>query len=377
MNKKISGLIFGLLFVFSVVWAGEFTVCSYNCGGLSDHYDYLRAACMQKLMQERYGQEPATMDRIEKMQQLSLKMLFSQDPAEQAEANRAWDEGQYQQFYEHMILSPDELESPNTHWFQKSEEMITSYRVRPVQLYDDEVAKQINDHLSDLTGNKELDLNQLLDESRRTMGERIFRHQLKYDIICLQEADYLDDSMFPDHFDTRFSSSDHSVNGVAWNSERFELVDEIGEVSGRAFVVELRDRECGKTVLVVSGHLSGCNPFQVEEQDSAKGDLELRTVVQLFDEREADIKLVALDANVTVMHPRLAILRDSGYQFDSESRLEPTCTNPNLILNTRIDWIAVKGGDSSIVHIPVLGVDLNTIQANISDHKPIAARIHF
>ncbi|NGX54083.1 MAG: hypothetical protein K1000chlam4_00806, partial [Chlamydiae bacterium] len=366
MNKKISGLIFGLLFVFSVVWAGEFTVCSYNCGGLSDHYDYLRAACMQKLMQERYGQEPATMDRIEKMQQLSLKMLFSQDPAEQAEANRAWDEGQYQQFYEHMILSPDELESPNTHWFQKSEEMITSYRVRPVQLYDDEVAKQINDHLSDLTGNKELDLNQLLDESRRTMGERIFRHQLKYDIICLQEADYLDDSMFPDHFDTRFSSSDHSVNGVAWNSERFELVDEIGEVSGRAFVVELRDRECGKTVLVVSGHLSGCNPFQVEEQDSAKGDLELRTVVQLFDEREADIKLVALDANVTVMHPRLAILRDSGYQFDSESRLEPTCTNPNLILNTRIDWIAVKGGDSSIVHIPVLGVDLNTIQANIS-----------
>ncbi len=352
MNKKISGLIFGLLFVFSVVWAGEFTVCTYNCGGLSNHYDYLRAACMQKLMQERHNKEPATMDRIEKMQQLALKIRFSQDPAVQEKAKRAWEEGKYQQFYEHMILSPDNLESPNSSWFQKSEEMITSYKVRPIQLYDEEVAKQLNDHLNDLTGNKELDLNHLLDESRRTMGERIFRHHLKYDIICLQETDYLDDSTFPDQFEARFSNSDHSVNGVAWNSERFELIDEIGEVLGRAFVVELRDRECGKTVLVASGHLSGCNPFQVEEQDSAKGDLELQTIVQLFDDREADIKLVGLDANVAVMHPRLAILRGSGYQFDSESRLEPTCTNPNLILNTRIDWIAVKGDDSSIVHIP-------------------------
>ncbi|NGX55501.1 MAG: hypothetical protein KR126chlam2_01136 [Chlamydiae bacterium] len=377
MNKKFSGLIVCLLFVFSVAWAGEFTVCSYNCGGLSDHYDYLRAACMQKLMHERHDREPATMDRIEKMQQLALKILFSQDPIEQAEARRVWEEGKYQQFYERLTLSPDKLESPNSLWFQKSEEMITSYKVRPVQLYDDEVARQLSDHLNDLTGGKKLDLNQLLDESRRTMGERIFRHHLKYDIICLQEADYLDASMFPDHFETRFSSSDHSVNGVAWNKERYELTDEIGEVLGRAFVVELRDKECGKTLLVASGHLSGCNPFQVEEQDSAKGDRELQAIVQLFEGREADIKLVALDANVTVMHPRLAILRDSDYQFDSESRLEPTCTNPNLILNTRIDWIAVKGGHSSITHIPVLGVDLNTIQTNVSDHKPIAARIHF
>lgn len=47
---------FTLLVLVSLhsLYATEFTVSSYNCGGLSLHYDYLRAVNMEKLMQERH-----------------------------------------------------------------------------------------------------------------------------------------------------------------------------------------------------------------------------------------------------------------------------------------------------------------------------------
>jgi hypothetical protein len=66
--------------------------------------------------------------------------------------------------------------------------------------------------------------------------------------------------------------------------------------------------------------------------------------------------------------------------LDARNFLEPTCSNPYLVLNTRIDWIAVKGNRTalpSITNIPVSSVGLNSIETNISDHKPIAAKISY
>jgi hypothetical protein len=65
-----------LSFTCSVLTASEFTMSSYNCGGLSEHYDYLRAASMQKLMQERYIAEPENMSLNEKIQKLALKLTL-------------------------------------------------------------------------------------------------------------------------------------------------------------------------------------------------------------------------------------------------------------------------------------------------------------
>lgn len=76
------------------------------------------------------------------------------------------------------------------------------------------------------------------------------------------------------------------------------------------------------------------------------------------------------------MHPRLNIINDAQYRLDHENYLEATCTNPYHVLNTRIDWIVING-EASITNIPVLNVSLNSIQTNMSDHKPIAAKVKY
>lgn len=375
-----------VFFTNSLISAGEFTVSSYNCGGLSDHYDYLRAAGMQKLMQERYMAEPENMALNEKIQKLALKILFSPESSDKSSAENEWNQKGYQHLFEHLTATPTEANSPNTSWHQKVDQVITSYKIRPVVIRDEEVNQMLKDHLSDLTKGKEAELPELLQEARALMAKRIFAHHLKYDIICLQEADYLDTSMFPEHYEVAFGESSHSINGVAWNKERFDLVEVVGSVMDRGFVVKLLNKESGKTVLVASGHISGCNPYRIENDpatglsDSSKGDTELKAIVELFDQGEADFLVIGMDSNVTSLHPRLNILKDASYQLDYENYLDPTCANPHQVLNTRIDWIAVKPGQSpvaSIINIPVLGVDLNNIQTNISDHKPIAAKITY
>lgn len=376
---------FACIFLFILnLSAVDFTVSSYNCGGLSDHYDYIRAASMQKLMQTRYNVEPEIMARIEKIQHVALKTLFSKNPAEQSENCD-------QNFFVEMTGASQNSMNPNSSWFELSEKTVTSYQIRPIKIYDVEVNQMLFDHLRDTTKGNGIDVEgrdytQLLDDGRRIMAERIFRHHLKYDIICLQEADYLDESMFPEQYKVALSKSGFSVNGIAWNIDRFELLDLIGDISSRAFAVELLDKNTEKTVLVVSGHLTGCNPFKAIENpetklpDSFKGDNELRTICQWLDYTLCDIKIIAMDSNVAATHPRLKILKDFSYQLDYENFLESTCTNPNFLLNTRIDWIGVKSGSQlspSVTNIPVLGVGLNSIQTNISDHKPVAARIQY
>jgi endonuclease/exonuclease/phosphatase family metal-dependent hydrolase len=254
-----------------------------------------------------------------------------------------------------------------------------------VSISDEEVDQMLKEHFRDLCRNEDAEVSPL-QEVRTTMAKRIFAHHLKYDIICLQEADYLEPSMFPEQYEVLLVETSHSKNGIAWNKNRFELVETIGNIMGRAFAVQLFDKESGQTLLVASGHFSGCNPYRIEKDaatgavDSTKGDVELQTVVELFNRLDADLMLIGMDSNVTSLHPRLNIIKDAGYQMDYENYLEPTCTNPHQVLNTRIDWIALKSAHTkavSVTNIPVLNVSLNSIQTNFSDHKPIAAKITY
>lgn len=356
-----------------------FTICSYNCGGISDHYDYLRAAAMQRLMQERYAAEPQNMSLNEKIQALALKILFASGSDKEA-AREEWNEKGYQQLIDDLSAAPTDYGSVNEIWNNKSNEIITNYKIRPVVIHDDMMMQMLNEHLNDLSGKE---WPEGLTDTRAKMAKRIFAYELPYDIICLQEADYLDDSMFPSHYEVLFAQTEHSKNGVLWDRERFELVESLGNILGRAFAVHLKDKANGKTILVASGHITGSNPYRIEQSpktgvaDSAKGDSEIQTIIELFDSLEADLKIIAMDSNVTPLHPRLNLLKEADYHVDYENFIEPTCTNPYQVLNTRIDYIALKSthAEASITNIPVSNVGLNSIQTNISDHKPIAAQI--
>ncbi|HEY2811651.1 MAG TPA: hypothetical protein VGJ00_09730 [Rhabdochlamydiaceae bacterium] len=363
--------------------ATEFTISSYNCGGLSDHYDYLRAASMEQLVQERSSAEPEYMSLNEKIQKVALKILFSTDAKEKAWAQQEWEQKGYKELFEYLTAAPTDVGSVNAPWYEKAENMITSYKIRPVVIRDEKVNRMLDAHLGDLTKNKQASRPEQLQAARSLMAKRILVNHLNFDIICLQEADYLDSSLFPENYEVLFAQTKHSKNGIAWNKERFELVESLGNILGQAFAVQLHDKETSKTVLIASGHLTGCNPFRIETDpktgisDSSKGDSELQAIIDLFYLHRADLMIIGMDSNVTSLHPRLNILKDANYRIDCENYLDPTCTSPYLILNTRIDWIALKSSlnNVSITNIPVLSVGLNSMQTNISDHKPIAAKI--
>src|SRR5262245_48829032 len=89
------------LFVTSFLPAAQFTVSSYNCGGLSEHYDYIREVAMQKLMQERYRCEPELLSQVEKAEQLALKILFAPEEV----ALREWENRGYSQLINDMAHS--------------------------------------------------------------------------------------------------------------------------------------------------------------------------------------------------------------------------------------------------------------------------------
>lgn len=339
-----------LSFTLSILSAGELTIASYNCGGLTEHYDYLRACAMQKVMEERYKEEPENMAYNEKVQRLALKRLFTKGKQ------------LYDPVFENLTSSPMAPGSINAIWYEKANQMISSYKIRPVNIADDEVLEMLNEHMGQAN----------LTEVRAKMAKSIFNHHLKFDIICLQEADYLDASLFPTHMQLLISNS---KNGVAWNKERFQLIEAIE--MDKAYGVLLQDNASGKKILVASGHISGCNPFRIENGDSQKGDQEIQNLLALFEKKKADLKIIGMDSNVTALHPRLKILKNAGYKLDYENFLEPTCASPYQVLNTRIDWIFLKGNHASITNIPVLSVGLNNMITNISDHKPIAAKVTF
>jgi hypothetical protein len=368
------------LFSCALVSSTEFTISSYNCGGLSDHYDYLRAAAMQKIMQERHNSEPEKMVLNEKIQNLALKILFASADEKLAAQNK-WNEKGYEKIIRHLALPPKESESPNKKWNLMVEDTITSYKVRPIKISDDEVNQLVTDHIAHLSNDN---LNGNLSEIRTIMAKRIFATQLKHDIICLQEADYLDSSMFPSNYTVMFDeNAKRSINGIAFDNRRFELENDIG-VFERFYALQLRDLETGKIILVISGHLSGCNPYHTIDDstgipDSRRGDRELQRGIEDIEDYLADLMVIGMDSNVTSVHPRMEILKNANYILDFKNYLEPTCANPHQVLNTRIDWIALKefNVEAKITNIPVLNVNLNCIYSNMSDHKPIASKISY
>lgn len=365
------GSICTFFFFTSSLIAAPFTFCSYNCGALSDHYDYIRAVCMHKLMQERYNEEPDLMHQFETLQALALKVFYERDPLAQKE----WEQKGYDVLFQRLTAHPEVEASPNKQWHDRLDTIVTSYRERPVLIYDEQVRTLLEQHLQDLSRSPgETISNRSLQVVRDEMAKRIFTHELKYDVIALQEADYLEPSFFPSYYQILFSPSKHSVNGLAWNTNRFELLHQIGEIPGRGFALLLRELESGQSVLFISAHLTGCDPFSVVDLDSKRGDRELEQILEFAQKTKADIKVIGMDSNVTACHPRLQLLKEAGFVLDSAKYLEPTCASPWQILNTRIDWITVHSAEVS--NLPVTGVGLNSPQTNISDHKPIAACIN-
>lgn len=362
---------------FMTLSATDFTVSSYNCGALSDHYDYVRAVGMHKLTQERYSAEPEKMAQLERIQNLALKILFAPEQ-EKLAAKQEWETQNYSAELETLLTNPDAPDSINTKWRDRSVALLTDYKTRPITVHDSEVKELLQNQVEDLAGSQGR-FKERLDLTIQKMAQRTFHHELKYDIIALQESNYMDASLFPEHYEVHFNSSKY--NGIVWNKNRFEQVEDAISLP-RTEIVTLRDLQSGETVAIASAHLTGCNPFtaaidpKTGKADSVKGDDELREVLELLEGISADVKIVAMDSNVTATHPRLNILKDVGYSLDYTNYLEPTCTNPHFIFDTRIDWIAVKSSNPThIANIPVQGVGLNNPQNNMSDHKPIAARI--
>lgn len=349
-------LIATIVFFHTALQAGQFTISSYNCGGLSDHYDYLRAAAMQKLMQKRYNSEPELMANNEKVQTLALKIGFGPQAPQDEEAAVQAD-------WEKTYAKAQEIFTKQTgYWQQELEKIITSYKVRPVEILDPHVKRML----------EEQQQGQNLDQTRAKLAKHIFHNFLRYDILCLQEADNIHAGLLPKHYQLLLSEDGHK-NGIAWNTYRFDHLETLN--STRAFVVRLKDKQSGKTVAVASGHLKGCNPYTVVNRDSAEGDTELSALVDLLKQDSADFKIIGMDSNVTALHPRMDILKKGQFKLDYENYLEPTCSNPNLVVDTRIDWIALNSTRARIINIPVHSVGLNSIQTNISDHKPIAAKV--
>lgn len=369
-----------LIAVFPVGLYADFTVASFNCGALSDHYDYIRAVCMQKLVQERHNAQPEVMAQYEKIQNTALKILFSNDPLERERAEQEWQTHNYSERFAVITAHPSDPGSLNKIWREKSEAIVTPYNERPIVIHDQEASEMLQNQVRDMVHDA-YPPDAMLGVARQIMARRIFHHQLNYDIIALQEADYLDASVFPDDYAVRFANTKHSVNGVAWNKNKFEIAY-AGNTVGRGFIVALRELESDHIILVASGHLSGCNPFHTvvnettRKPDSLRGDRELSRIINTLEDCKADLKIIAMDSNVTATHPRLALLKEAGYTLDYNNYLDATCTSPWQILGTRIDWIAFKSANPAVqVHnIPVLGVGLNSPQTNVSDHKPIAAR---
>lgn len=385
-RKVYSFIIFGIagIFIAPNLSAEELTISSYNAGGLQNHYDYLRAVVMEKLIQERYVQEPEIMALNERIQAVALKILFSSDEIEYSLAKEEWDQKGYEKIISKITQSPLNPDSLNNKWFEKSNSMITDYKTFPTIIFDKEVEEKLAHHIKEHSQDEKTNFLNLIEKTRSEMAKTIFKYHLNQDIICLQEADYLKKELFPEHYEGAFSNTSHSVNGILWNKNRFELVKIVSANSSRAFVIKLFDRISEKSILVASAHITGCNPYYVQKDpvtgkpDSKKGDLELATLIHLLDQEESDLKLIGMDSNVTSLHPRLQIVKDNSYQMDSNHYIEPTCSNPNQIINTRIDWLVLKSTTpATIINIPVPSVGLNNMLTNISDHKPIAAKVNF
>jgi hypothetical protein len=386
----------------------SFTVCSFNCGG--QPLDWPRTAVMEKLMTQRYSLEKNSMSINDKVQKAALFFFnFSLSTITPLDWNNAFTQLHESALDWHNVF--EEFRGTSLYWRKRLINSITPLETIPVKIIDPDIASSFQKIIEDLRPEKTKHLpkegkcletlnqhkrvrlspeeKEILEkrkkereilEARETLAKKIFS-KLNYDILCLQEGQYLKSSMFSEKFHV-LSSPGCVKLGIAWNKERFDLEEMIYDVCDRAFAVQLYDVQDGKRILIVSAHLKGCDPFSsvVENAgyDSQKGDYELFQIINFFNQRPADINIIGMDSNVTALHHRLGFLWNEGFQLDAENHLYPTCTNPQLMLNTRIDWIAMRinnGLQANITNLKIKKIGLNDPKTNISDHRPIAARI--
>lgn len=366
-------LLFSGVACFSNLLSTELTVSSYNAGSLPGHYDYIRTVPMQLLSQERYELEPEKLGTLQRIQRTALQILFSEDPIIKTRATEEWELNNYQTLLTEIVSPVDPLEA--TKWHEKALSMMSSYKDFPVKIYDSSVKELFKTYVNELNQGQ----SDNILTARSHLAKRIFQYHLNHDLIALQETNYLDQSLFPETHDVILTEG----MGIAWNKQRFELL-KVVEANHRALIATFRDRESGQIIALASGHLTGCDPFKQGVNpstglpDSTRGDEELKRILATLDQLEGTLKILAMDSNVTATHPRLNQLAAAEFRLDSENALEETCTNPITALNTRIDWIGIKSSDRgiTITNIPVQNVGLNSPTTNISDHKPIAAKIH-
>lgn len=357
-----------------------FTVSSYNCGGYINHSDYLRAACMSKIMHERFNEENDDMELLEEIQNLGLKKIFIEDPQEKKIIKEKWKLENFKEIYNRITEPHSNKDSKNHIWNNTVNKIISPYYQQPPSIYDAEIMNKIQKHVFSIT--RRAYKIETLTKTRELIIKQTIQDKLNSDIICLQEVEYLDPKFFSCEYEVILDKS-VSRNGIAWNKNRFVCID-VAHLD-KCSIVRLQDRTTLKIIAVASGHIYGCNAFNVQlnkkdgQPDSEKGDQQLINVLNYLNTIEADMEILGLDLNVTALHPRMKLLKKNNYKLDHERFLGPTCTNPVMLLNTRIDWIALKNRNTnaSIKNIPINDIGLNDIYTNASDHKPIASVIKY
>lgn len=371
------------------------TVASFNMGGIpipttyhpdsptATSYDYIESLTSNELMRERYAAEPKQLELILKIQEVALQRCFGEGDT-QRRAERTWEAEDYQSKLEELMDPVN-----NKPWYEKNgqklplfwdvQKAVHSDTPIDITITDDNVRRQLSEFLdiadSQITPGSEFD--EIILNKRKEIAKRIFSDELSdADIITLLEYnDFAAESPLSlDEYDVQFKSERFVTTGIAWKKERFEFVREIGrDELVRSYSVLLRDRLTNKTIAVGALHPVGCNPF-LSNAGSKTGDETLKTALKVMETAQADLMIVGTDANVTPTHPRLGLFAEAGYKVDP-SFFYPTATNPVDFVDTKIDYIAVKGGE--IQNLPVLSVGLNSMRTNISDHKPLKAKIRY
>ncbi len=254
--------------------ARDFTVSSYNIGGRlgsgNNHYDYWAAASIGKVVGERYLRESRNMGFLENVQKIALKILFSLDPKELLDANHLWLSNDCQDRLGHFIGSRNKLNQAASRAYRA---IIGAYKGsnEPIIITDRDLERKVEEHLQREHSRMSLMAPPMdLHEICKSMVRTIFRNSLRQDIICIQEATWIDheifslsnySSIFTNPSDLEGPSTQVSKIGIAWNADRFEFVKTIESVTKRALAIQLRDKSNGKVISVASAHISGCNPF--------------------------------------------------------------------------------------------------------------------
>jgi len=367
MNK----MIFLSLF-YSSLFCESLSIMSYNCGGIEHHYDYQRAACMQKLMRQREKKEPMALAFAAFGETVQLQALF--DPT----CPLKYGDGATSSFYH----DPTQPSSFHHQWYKQASTMISHYQDPHVIIYDKEVFHNILNHCQKVMLDHNLPIKGLTFEEkigacRSIMAKDFFRRNSSYDIIALQEADdFIQNKSIPKEYEVLAASQTHSINALCFKKERFTLIRKTYIKEGQGIVAHLFDKTTQKTITIASAHLTGCNPY-VKGPDSEKGDKQLKALISYLEKDDGNIKVIAMDSNVTAVHPRLKIVKDHHFILDYKNYIYPTCTSPYYCVDTRLDWIAVYDNKSCkrIENRKIEHCRLNAIEENFSDHAPVGADI--